>query len=82
LEIENGLLLEQMNLVKGEKSRLKNDFPPCKTELMKATEAIGAYKELPPIHKVLDKDSILQMAATVLLHVMNIIMLKTLQLTC
>ncbi|MFY7696554.1 MAG: hypothetical protein ACOVQK_09400, partial [Cyanobium sp.] len=74
-------LLEQMNLLKDENSHLKKECFSGKTELMKATEVIGAFKDLPPIYKVTDKDSIFQMVAAVLLHVMNIIMRKTQQVT-
>jgi hypothetical protein len=67
--------------LKEENSHLKKECFSSKTELMKATEVIGAYKDLPPIHKVTDKDSIFQMITAVLLHVMNIIMRKTQQVT-
>jgi hypothetical protein len=77
LEIQNGLLLEKINVVKEENSHLKKECFSGKVELMKATEVIGAYKDLPPIYKVTDEDSIFQMVAAVLLHVMNIIMRKT-----
>ncbi len=81
LETENGLLLEQMNLLKDKNRPLKKECFSGKTELMKAAEVIGDFKDLPPINKVMDKDSIFQMVATVLLHVMNIIMRKTQQVT-
>jgi hypothetical protein len=81
LETENGLLLEKINLLKDENRHLKKECFSGKTELMKATEVIGAFKDLPPIYKVTDKDSIFQMVAAVLLHVMNIIMRKTQQVT-
>jgi hypothetical protein len=76
LGIENGLLLAEIRAVKEENIHLKNDLFSCKAELMKATEQIGSYKSLPPIHKKMNKDSILLMVTAVLLHVMNIIMCK------
>jgi hypothetical protein len=75
LEIENGVLLSEIRTGKEENMQLN-------TELMKATEQLGSYKGLPTIHKETNKDSILLMVTAVLLHIMNIIMHKTQQVTC
>ncbi len=76
LEIENGLLLSEIRAGKEENMQLKNELFSCKAELMKATEQLGSYKGLPPIHKETNKESILLMVTAVLLHVMNIMMCK------
>jgi hypothetical protein len=81
LEIENGLLLSEIRAGKEENMQLKNELFSCKAELMKATEQLGSYKGLPPIHKETNKESILLMVTAVLLHIMNIIMRKTQQVT-
>jgi len=81
LEIENGLLLSEIRAGKEENMQLKNELFSCKAELMKATEQLGSYKGLPPIHKETNKEYILLMVTAVLLHIMNIIMRKTQQVT-
>jgi hypothetical protein len=82
LEIENGVLLSEIRTGKEENMQLNTELFSCKAELMKATEQLGSYKGLPTIHKETNKDSILLMVTAVLLHIMNIIMHKTQQVTC